>query len=75
MGMLLAGRGLSPDHQPAPAVPFQLHGLRPGPAAAAERMARLAPDLYFDVNSHVLDKQERHKLAQVAPELERHMQK
>lgn len=30
----------------------------------------MAPDLYFDVNSHVLGKQERHKLAQAAAGLE-----
>ena len=70
MGMVLKARGLSPVPQPAPAVPAQLPRLRPAPASVADRMTRAVPDLYFEVNSHVLSARERRKLAQLAPALE-----
>jgi len=69
LGMLSTGCGLSPIPQPAPAVPSQLHGLRPAPSWVTDRMNRTAPDLYFEVNSHVLGAGERRKLAQIAPAL------
>ena len=69
MGMLLTGCGLSPTSQPAIAVPQSL-GLRPAPGWVQDRMERAAPDLHFDLNSHVLRARERRKLAQIAPALQ-----
>ncbi len=70
MGMLLTGCGLSITPQPAPAVPSQIHGLQPAPGWVVDRMTREAPDLYFDLNSHVLRARERRKLDQIASALQ-----
>lgn len=70
MGMLLTGCGLSKTPQSAPAVPSQAHGLQPAPSWVVDRMKREAPDLYFDLNAHVLGARERRKLDQIAPALQ-----
>src|ERR1035438_8460554 len=70
MGMLLTGCGLSITPQSAPAVPSPIHGLQPALHWAEDRMTREAPDLYFDLNSHVLRARERRKLDQIAPALQ-----
>jgi outer membrane protein OmpA-like peptidoglycan-associated protein len=70
MGMLLAGCGLSLTPQPAPAIPPQSPVMRPAPGSVVDRMTRAAPDLYFDLNSHVLRLREQRKLAQIAPALQ-----
>jgi outer membrane protein OmpA-like peptidoglycan-associated protein len=69
-GMLSMGCGFSPIPQPAPAAPLQPRGLRPAPGWVTDRMNRTVPDLYFEVNSHVLDAGEQRKLAQVTQALE-----
>ena len=70
MGMLLTGCGLSITPQSAPAVPSPIHGLQPAPHWVVDRMTSEAPDLYFDLKSHVLRARERRKLDQIAPALQ-----
>ena len=71
MAVLLTGCGLNLGSQGASqALPSQPRGLRPAPAWVAERMTRAAPDLYFDVNSHVLRSREQRRLDQLAPALQ-----
>jgi outer membrane protein OmpA-like peptidoglycan-associated protein len=70
MAMLLTGCGLGLTPQPAPAVPSQTLGLLPAPGWVVDRMTRAAPDLYFDLNSHVLRLREQRKLAEIAPAIQ-----
>ena len=70
MGLLLTGCGLSLTPQPVPAVPLSAYGLRPAPSWVGARMTREAPDLYFDLNSHVLRTRKRKRLDQIAPPLQ-----
>ena len=70
MASMLTGCGLSLSPQPVPAIPPQPRGLRPAPRWVIDRMTSAAPDLYFDVNSHVLRRRERHRLDQIAVALQ-----
>src|ERR1035438_1084710 len=70
MGMLPTSCGLSVTPQSAPAVPSPIHGLQPAPHWVVDRMTSEAPDLYFDLKSHVLRARERRKLDQIAPALQ-----
>ena len=68
LGVLLAPCGLRTP-QPTPPLLYQTT-LRPVPRSAVERKTRWAPDLHFDLNSHVLRISELRKLAQIAPVLQ-----
>ena len=70
MGMLPTSCGLSVAPQSAPAVPLPIHGLQPVPHWVVDRMTSEAPDLYFDLKSHVLRTRERRRLDQIAPALQ-----
>jgi outer membrane protein OmpA-like peptidoglycan-associated protein len=68
--ILSAGCGLSALPPPAPVVPSQPLDLGPPPPSAVDRMARVAPDLYFQPGSHILQPRERRKFDRIAPALE-----
>jgi peptidoglycan-associated lipoprotein len=69
MASLLSGCGLNTGPQATPAAPKQPSDLKAAPAWVTERMTQVAPDLYFNFNSHTLPRPEQRKLAHVALEL------
>jgi peptidoglycan-associated lipoprotein len=68
--LLLAGCGLNTGPRQTTAVPAQPHGLRAAPPAAIERTAQVAPDVYFNFNSHAIPRLEQKKLANIASGLQ-----
>ena len=62
----MAGCGLTTTAQRGPAIPSQPSGVRAAPRWVLDRMANVAPDLYFQLNSHVLSRPEQRKLKQIA---------
>ena len=67
--LLLTGCGFNPAQLATPAVPRQPDGLKAAPGWVTDRMAAVAPDLYFEVNSHALPGPEQRKLARIANDL------
>lgn len=43
---------------------------QPAPGWVAERLARLAPDLYFDLSAHGLRERDREELGRITPQLQ-----
>ena len=70
VAVLWTGCGLNPGSLSTPAVPKQPGGLRAAPGWVMDRMAQVAPDLYFDFNSHVIRRPEKRQFAKIAAGLE-----
>jgi len=67
LAWLVSGCGPGGRARVEVSAPGPVHGLRPAPNRVANSVAQAAPDLYFDLYSHVVG--ERHKLARIAPAL------
>lgn len=70
MALVLTGCGFNIGTQATPAVPKESRGLKPAPGWVTDRMAAVAPDLYFNLNAHALPRPEQRKLAHIAVDLE-----